>query len=64
MNDVQKREKEVQEIIDHLSDDGINKALHELFEIYDMLEADEFETVEHVKNHVERVIDTVLMAVE
>lgn len=53
MNDVQKREKEVQEIIDHLSDDGINKALHELFE-----------TVEHVKNHVERVIDTVLIAVE
>ncbi len=54
----------MQEIIDHLSDDGINKALHELFGIYDMLEADEFETVEHVKNHVERVIDTVLIAVE
>lgn len=56
MNDVQKREKEVQEIIDHLSDDGINKALHELFGIYDMLEADEFETVEHVKTMLKELL--------
>lgn len=64
MNDVQKREKEVQEIIDHLSDDGINSAIHELFRIYDMLESGKFETVENVKTYVESVIDTVLIAVE
>lgn len=64
MNDVQKREKEVQEIIDHLSDDGINSAIHELFGIYDNLEAGKFETVENVKTYVEDIIDTVLIAVE
>lgn len=64
MHDVQKREKEVQEIIDHLSDDGINSAIHELFGIYDMLEHGKFETVENVKTYVEDIIDTVLIAVE
>lgn len=54
----------MQEIIDHLSDDGINSAIHELFGIYDMLESGKFETVENVKTYVESVIDTVLIAVE
>lgn len=59
-----KEKKEVQEIIDHLSDDGINSAIHELFGIYDNLEAGKFETVENVKTYVEDIIDTVLIAVE
>ena len=54
----------MQEIIDHLSDDGINSAIRELFGIYDMLEHGKFETVENVKTYVEDIIDTVLIAVE